>query len=495
MAWSFGDSFDLYAAVADMGNGYWDAAPGAGGFIAGRFSGSQAYGPNIAGVGLNKTSSVNDAVHHLVVSYKHTAAISGTTLGTYFELFDGATGQCSVVFRSDGAILLTSGGPTGTVLATYAGAFPVTATWYAFEIEVVINNTTGSFTVRKNGNNVNDFTLGSLNTRVSANNYANKLQIWQQNASPASNIDDLFWRSDASSVAWLGDIRCYARMPASDASVTFSRTSTGVLTQTVPTSASASGSTGTTARYTAITAGYSGTITNVGVAFNLLGTTATMKCAIFADNGSGAPGALLAAATASVNPVVVGTNLFTFSPAVPIVKGVQYWVGAVADGTGTFLVGTSSAVGASGASSLAAFPQANPVVTTPAVPPQVSWTYTATPANWQAVTEVQQDGLASYVYDSNPGDADFYSVASIASTPASVIATTVRAYAQKSDAGTRTMAVQLKSGATTVASPTLVLTTSGWQWAWRTDIVDPATGVAWTPAAVNNATIGPKVVA
>jgi hypothetical protein len=66
---------------------------------------------------------------------------------------------------------------------------------------------------------------------------------------------------------------------------------------------------------------------------------------------------------------------------------------------------------------------------------------------------------------------------------------------QKSDAGTRTAAAQLKSGGTTVASPTLTLTPSNWQWAWRMDLVDPATSAAWTAAAVNAAQIGPRVVA
>ena len=343
MAWSFGDSFDLYAAAADMANGYWDSVGGTPGFVAGRFAGSQALAWLSTTYSLTKSSAINDAVHHLVVSFRQTAAISGTTLGSYFELFDGATAQCSVVFRSDGAILLTSGGPAGTTLATYTGAFPVVNTWYAFEIEVVINNTTGSFSVRKNGNTVADFTATALDTQSSANAYANKLTVGMQVAVSAQHIDDLFWRSDASSVAWLGDIRCYARMPASDASVTFSR-STGA-------------------------------------------------------------------------------------------------------------------------------------------------------SNFGCVDEAQQNALTDYVFDSNPGDADFYGVASIASTPATVIATTTRAYMQKSDAGTRTGAVQLKSGATTVASPTLTLTTSGWVWAWRMDLTDPNTGAAWTPVAVNNATIGPKVIA
>jgi hypothetical protein len=45
-----------------------------------------------------------------------------------------------------------------------------------------------------------------------------------------------------------------------------------------------------------------------------------------------------------------------------------------------------------------------------------------------------------------------------------------------------------------VASPTLTLTTSGWQWAYRTDIVDPNTGSAWTAAAVAAAQVGPVTV-
>ena len=50
-------------------------------------------------------------------------------------------------------------------------------------------------------------------------------------------------------------------------------------------------------------------------------------------------------------------------------------------------------------------------------------------------------------------------------------------------------------GATTVTSPTLVLTTSGFLWMWRIDVTDPNTGAAWTPAAVNIVQIGPKVIA
>jgi hypothetical protein len=89
---------------------------------------------------------------------------------------------------------------------------------------VVIHPTAGRFRVRKNGNTSDDFDSGAtLNTRPGANSYANKLTLGQQTRRRQSHIDDLLWRSDASSVPFVGDVRCYTRMPASDASVVFSR--------------------------------------------------------------------------------------------------------------------------------------------------------------------------------------------------------------------------------------------------------------------------------
>jgi hypothetical protein len=342
MAWSFGDGFDLYAAVADMTTGYWDSGSFASvTLVAGRFAGSQAVQWASSTNILTKSSSVNDAVHHLVLAIRQTAVLSGSTLGYYLELFDGATAQCSVVFRSDGALLLTSGGPGGTVLATYAGAISAQNTWFAFEIEVTINNTTGGIAVRKNGSTSNDFSAASLDTQNSANAYANKLSVGLQAIFSSHQVDDLFWQSSAAAGTWLGDIRCYTRMPASDATAVFSR------------------STGAT--------------------------------------------------------------------------------------------------------------------------------------NYSCVDEAPLN-TTDYVFSATPGDADFYGIASIASTPASVVAVTTRGYMSKSDAGARTACVQMKSGGTTVASTTLTLSTS-WGWTWRTDMTDPATSTAWTAAGVNAVQIGPKTIA
>lgn len=491
MAYIFGDGFDLYAAPADAINGYWDSGTATSAALAaGRFAGSRALLQNGTGtVYLAKSSAQNDAVHHLTCAFLQGNAISGTQLSYYLQLLDGTTGQCCIAFRSDGAIVLTSSTIAGTVLATYTGAFPVVNTWYAFEIEVVINNTTGRFRVRKNGNTVDDFDSGAtLNTRGgTANNYANKLQVAAQFGN-AQSIDDLLWRSDASTLSWLGDIRAFTRMPASDASVQFSRTPTSN-TQSIAVSTTSVVTAGT-ARYSPFTAAYDGTIAAATVTLGT-GYTGNLKCSIFATSGT-APTTVLGSATSVTNPIS-GSNALTFGTPVTVVKGTTYWIGFDSDTTsGNWNVGVGTA-GCSSVTSYASFPVASPTASLGASP--VVYSVTITPSsNATVVNEAQENTTTDYVYDSTPGDADFYGIGTIASTPASTIAVTTRAYMQKSDAGSRTAAVQIKSGSTTVASPTLTLTTSGWQWAWRMDLTDPATGAAWAAAAVAAATIGPKVV-
>jgi hypothetical protein len=63
--------------------------------------------------------------------------------------------------------------------------------------------------------------------------------------------------------------------------------------------------------------------------------------------------------------------------------------------------------------------------------------------------EGQQDGTASYAHDSTAGHADFYGFSPLnpVSPPSSIVALTTRGFFEKSDAGSRSGAMQLKSGA------------------------------------------------
>jgi hypothetical protein len=394
------------------------------------------------------------------------------------------------VFRSDGAILLTSGAFSGTTLATYTGAVSAQNTWFAFEIEVVINNTTGSMTVRKNGNTSNDFTLGSLNTRGgTANNYANRLTINQQVSINNQLLDDLLWRSDAASVPWVGDVRCYTRMPASDAAVQFSRNPATPTIITEAANSSTSIVVGTAYYSRSVTVPYDGTIGSLALQMSA-GYTGNMKCTLFGSI-AGRPGAVLGSAMTISNPIT-GANTFTFSTPVVVSKGQTVFVGVCSDtAAASALASFTGGNGFTNTGTYAAFPVANPA-TGAGNGPQATLTLTVG-SNATLVNEAQQDGATSYVYDANVGDADFYGIAAAAGTPASVIGVTTRGFVQKSDAGTRSGAVQLKSGGTTVASPTTALASS-WGWLYRTDQTDPATGAAWTPTGVSNVTVGPIVM-
>jgi hypothetical protein len=274
-------------------------------------------------------------------------------------------------------------------------------------------------------------------------------------------------------------------MPASDAQAQFSRIPMSTSVAQTTTTAIAAG----TARYTApLTAPCDGTIGTVTLSLSV-GYTGNMKCSIFASSGAG-PLGVLASATPVTNPAT-GSSTFTFPTPASLAKGTQYIVGFDSDtSSGTWNAG--SAVGYTSTTTYAAFPAASPATSASNQP---ACTVNITPTtNNSLVNEAQEDGATSYVYDSNVGDADFYGIAALAVTPASVIAVTTRGFAEKSDAGTRSGAMQLKSGSTTVASTSTALSTS-FGWLWRTDTTDPNTGAAWTPTAVNNVQVGPTCTA
>jgi hypothetical protein len=493
MAYLFGDGLDCYAAPADAIAEYWDSGNLNFTLSAGRFTGSQSIQAANTGGWLVKSSGQNDAVHHIVCAFQQTIAVTGSTLAIYFQLSDGATNQVCIVFRSDGAILLTSATPAGTVLATYTGAVTAASTWYAFEFEVVIHPSAGSFAVRKNGNTSNDFSATALNTRPGANSYANKLTVGSQAVASSYFFDDLLWRSDASSVPWVGDLRCLTRRPASDAAVQWTPSSPALPVQTIAFSANTA-STNTIARFSAFTAPVSGSVGTVSLIPGVV-WTGNVKCSLFASSAS-TPGAVLGSAT-PLSTMPSGTPaIFTFGTPVAVTAGTQYWVGIIGDTnvSGVYPTGAGSTGLQQASTSYAAFPTANPATSAvAALVATVNITATGNP-NSAMVQDTTQDAATSYVYSSTVGQSDLYGISAIGSTPSSIVAVTTRAYCQKSDAGTRNVAVQLKSGGTTVQGTSTALNTV-WSWLYRTDTTDPNGGGPLTAVAVNNMTIGCVVTA
>lgn len=468
MAYIFGDGFDCYATPADALAGYWDSGINDPSMVAGRFAGSQALAFANAGRNLVKSSGVNDALHHVVMAVRDPNVLTGTSAMLYCQLSDGVTAQCSVVFRQDGVILLTSGGPTGTTLATTPVLVTAQSTWFAFEIEVFISNTAGYMNIRKNGNTVNDFTSATnLNTRVSANNYANKLTIGMQNA-PATNwaFDDLLWRSDATSLPWLGDIRCFTRMPGSDASAQFAKSPTTSSFFFSTNATNGAGPAASTIWFYSLQVTYTGNITALLANF-VTSVTAHVNMAVYDATGanmtsgnSGAapinspgPGSLLGTATPLTNPVT-GMQTFTLVTPAPVTKNQIIWVAMIADaGITTAISGSAALIGPalSFTYSGGAFPATATGFTMTGS--RNGFAYlgaVVAPANAALVNETLQDGTTTYVYDATAGHADLYNIAGLSPAPVTVHAVTTRGFVAKSDAGTRTGAMQIKSGTTVV---------------------------------------------
>lgn len=502
-AWAWADSFDPYAATTDATAGYWDSGTLTNMTLtAGRFAGSQAIilgSATLNQVYLAKSSATNDAIHHLTVAFRQTGALSGTNIGGSFQFLDGTTGQCAICFRSDGTILLTSGSPVGATLATYAGAVSAQNTWTAFEFEVIISNTVGRFRARKNGSTSDDFDSGAtLNTRPGANSYANKLQITQNVGVTTQQLDDLIWRSDAASVPWIGDVRIIARAPATDVSVQFSRSQSSIQ-QVISTTTS--GYTGPIANQiwaVPIIPTYPGQLSALLASFGVA-ITGRVNMALYDNSGpvgsgitaAGSPGALLAQATQLTNPGI-GLQSFTLATPYTITQGTRYWLAMFSDANiSSAIAGAALQTSTQINATYGAFPAS--ISGSGLTGNHTGFSYLGiqyNPTNSSMVSEAQQDAATSYVYDSTPGHADFYGLAPLSITPQAVFGVTTRMFVQKSDAGARSGAVQLKSGGTTVQSTPAALSSS-WGWMWRVDQLDPATGSAWTPAGVNNAQMGP----
>jgi hypothetical protein len=217
--------------------------------------------------------------------------------------------------------------------------------------------------------------------------------------------------------------------------------------------------------------------------------------AIYDNTGAGgSPGNLVAATTQVLSPS--NPQTFTFPSPPTLTVGGTYWIAQNSDGALNWSATTGAgSVGYSLAYTYAAgaFPSTAAGAASYASNEPTWLQITAGAQNWFLVSEPQQDALTSYIYDNTVGHSDLYNIGPISITPTSTICITTRGLMQKSDAGFRQGAVQMKSGSTTVVSPTLNLST-GFGYAYRTDLTDPNTGAAWTSTAVNAIQIGPTVI-
>jgi len=505
MSWIVADGFDYYATIADVARSVWDAADTTGGTTfnlstPGRFPGGQCLRCGVVKtVLLTKNIPTNESTLFLCCAYYKQDTLAGTNAELYIQLRDGATNQCTIVFESSGNLVLKSGTFSGTVLATFTGAFP-SVTWTHFQIKVVINNTTGEFRVRKNGSPTDSFVATGLNTRGgTANNYANVVNFGL-GAAPTQfdYLDDvlIFSGSGAAPNDFVGDVRALV-LPAAAATAQQQFTASATTGTCGPPVAGASSRTvaANTVEWVGPVLGRAGTLTKLTVNMNTA-LAGNIRAAVYATGTDGKPSTLLATTATVTNPALGLNDLaVTGGPVLSSVR--QYFLAMQVDANASlkgdvaatwpqFLVYTQSRTFASGLPDPAV-----PVLASSAVVSAVSATVTSSVV---AVTEPVGNGDTDYLYDSVVGDSDLYAMEDLPLTPAAVIGVVSKIYAKKSDAGTRNGQVLVNSAGTQVAGTDTPLP-STYTYLARVDAVDPATGAAWTPAAVNALQVGQKVTA
>ena len=124
----------------------------------------------------------------------------------------------------------------------------------------------------------------------------------------------------------------------------------------------------------------------------------------------------------------------------------------------------------------------------------VQFTANGLATNWQNAAKVPPVPGTDYNSDANVNDQDTFNCGPMASGLTTVYGVHVKTIAQKSDAGARSLATVMKSGATTTAGTSTALSTSSAQikTIYQTD---PNTSAQWTSTAVNVAKPGYKVSA
>jgi hypothetical protein len=512
MAWIVGDSFDYYGNAADIARSVWDSATIFGSLngtaTVTRFGTGQCL-TNFGNLVLQKTLASNETTLFLAIAYYHPGALSGTTAETYWQLRDGATAQCTVCFESGGNITLKSGTQSGTVLATYGSAFAQDV-WTHFQVKVVINNTTGSITVRKNGSATDSFTATALNTRGgTANNYANVVTI-NGGTSNVPYMDDVLIYSGTAPAPndWIGDTRAVCLMPKLDTAqknfAQFPVANTTVLGHTAAAInlALAANTIVWTGSALVSSATYvpvrGGQIVKVTMTSTQAVGSGHFRAAVYANDGpSNQPGTLVGISN-ELTSLPGGNALvdFTFPAGSGLAPGRGYYIALLADTACGFGVGSPTAGEASYTSPVSyasGFPSTAPTTPTTVTGNYIQGQITLS-GNSSCVSELLANGDTDYVFSATVNDADLYDMAELTYVPAAIIGVVSKMYCKKSDAGARNGQLLVKSGATQVTGPDTPLSSS-YTYLARVDTVDPNTGATWTAAGIAAAQVGQKVTA
>lgn len=427
------------------------------------------------------------------------ARITLSTGPWYFLFCDAsAVNQMGIGIDSTGVItayrgMTTSGSGYGggtSIGASSAGAFP-SASWNYIEIKIFISATVGTVDVLVNG--VSVLALTGQNTKGSGSS-SDIGQIGYKPLNGSSVTFDIchIYVSDNVGAApqntFLGDVRVQTVRPVSNGTVDFTATPGNSTFM----SGDVSGGTNSAnvIRYVRVVAPASGTLASLVLQTGSAGT-GNWNLALYSDVSS-QPSALLGTATAAAS-WSSGTNTLTVAGGPAVVSGAFYWIALISDA----LIGirnsdsgltafTQNQTYGSGFPNPAASLSGSGVI-------RVAMNVTQT-ANWENESTNVPNTTTAYNYSTTVGDQDLFNMGPMDPTLTTVFGVAVKTAVLKTDAGAKSAAVAVKSGATTNLGPSTALNLA-LRVLEEMHQTNPDTGIAWTPAEVNSMQVGYEVTA
>ncbi len=413
---------------------------------------------------------------------------------------DGATTQCSLYIQATtGLIKLRRGTMSaGTDIAVSSASVAAGSVHFlAWDISF---GASATYNIYLDGVLV---LTGTGNTISSANSYANTFGL--------SLLGD---SSGSEGIAYFGDIVVMdtsgaalnalpatqpyiaTKLPASDVAVAFA---VGAFTQDIvplnTLSTNTNGNIANNINVRAMVPVVSGPLSAICLVGGPSGNaTAKITVAVYAD-ASGVPGALLAS-SAEVVGITANTPLVVpLSSPLSVVAGTKYWLAMMTD-TAIYQYYSSWAAGGGHTTRTYTSGLPNPFGTLSTSPtPLIIWgVMTAAPSHAAVLENGPLAPSLNYLTDGTVGDEDLYAAAAMSPLPATVLAVAVKALCMRSDAGARTVDIEMKSGGVTGSGSAPGQTPlTGFSFLQSVFATDPNTGAAWTPAALDAASFGAKV--
>jgi hypothetical protein len=406
---------------------------------------------------------------------------------TEVDWYQGGTVQVRIRFDYASGNILVYRGPATTLLGTYTAGM-ANSTWYHFQVKVVLNASTGEVRIRKNGSTSDDFALTGQNTRNTANAWSDGIVVTC--AGDSTYIDDIlvFDSSGTSFNTWTGDVRCYTLLPNGAGSASnFSNNYPHQLVN--PGGTSSTTINAGDVRLTPFIALQTMTISKfiLPYAAAISGGANDTNMALYADTG-GLPSTFIAG-TSTVNNPQVATYDYTFSSPPSIVRGTTYWIALQANWAATIYPFAS---GSGRTQTVYGAPGWLGTMNTTSGGSGFMVSVAGSAANGDFVSQNVLDLDTGYAYGSTVGADDLYAMDNLPATPANILGVQQRIIARKTDAGTRALQTELKSGATTVQGTGTALGTS---YAPLITLypTDPNTSATWTASAINALEAGFKI--